>query len=127
MQFTSILFVVVCVVAACVSAKPKKYSLSGKRVEAGKYARRCEKDERETLVMDEEAEIKEIAEFMLKYNVASAWIGGIAGTEYDGEVLLTIDAKKKGKYGSHWFTLVPANKAKHFAGEYFALCRRSDE
>lgn len=127
MQFTNTLLIVVCLALSAVSAKTKKYSLSGKRAEAGKYARRCEKDDRQSLIMDEEAEIKEIAKFMLSKNVHSAWIGGVTGTKYDGEFVLTVDAKKKGKYESHTITLVPANKTKYYSGEHFALCRRNDE
>lgn len=131
MQLVSILSVVACICLALVSAgkhsKTKVYSLSGKRVEAGKYARRCEKDEREVLIMDEDAEIKEVAKYLLSKNVGSAWIGGVVGTKYEGEFLLTVDAKKRGKYGSHFFTLVPANKVDGFYGKYFALCRKSDE
>lgn len=124
------LFLVIIAAAMCmlsVLEAKKKYKLSGKRIEAGKYARRCEKDDSSILVLDEANEIKDVAEVMLKNNIPSVWIGGIRGTEYDGAFLLSIDAKKKGKYGSHSFTLVPARKLKDFAGEYFALCRRSDE
>ena len=118
------IFVVLCMAAGLEAGK--KYKLSGKKVEAGKYARRCEKDEMEILVLNEQNEIEKVADYMLKNNVHSAWISGIKGSEYAGEVLLNVEAKKKGKYGSHTFTLVPAGKVKKFAGEYFALCRRSE-
>ena len=131
MNFSSTISLIVVTVACMMSlseaGKSKKYKLSGKRVEAGKYARRCEKDDVDVLVLDESSEVKEIAELLLKNNVGSAWIGGIDGTDYDGAFLLNVEAKRKGKYGSHSFTLVPANKMKQFSGEHFALCRRSDE
>ncbi len=116
-----------CLLSFSEAGKSKKYKLSGKRVEAGKYARRCEKDDLSILVLDEETEIKSVAAELLKHNIPSVWIGGIRGTEYDGAFLLSVEAKKKGKYGSHSFTLIPADKLKHFSGEHFALCRRSEE
>jgi hypothetical protein len=128
MQFTALLsLAVVCLCAAVsVDAKKKEYKLSSKRIEAGKYARRCEKEEMSALVVDEE-EIKDVAEYLLKNNAPSVWIGGVRGIEYEGSFVLNVDAKKKGKYGSHTYTLVPTDKSKHFTQEYFALCRRASE
>lgn len=121
------LIAAVCMFSLLEAGKSKKYKLSGKRIEAGKYARRCEKDDLNVLVLDEAEEIKEVAQVLLKYNVPQVWIGGLRGLEYDGAFLLSVDAKKKGKYGSHTITLVPGNKLKDFSGEHFALCRRSEE
>lgn len=123
-QFIYSVLVILCMAIGLDAAK--KYKLSGKKIEAGKYARRCEKDELEILNLNESKEIEEVAAYLLKNNVNSVWIAGIKGVEYDGEVLLNVEAKKKGKYGSHTFTLVPAKKVKKFSGEHFALCRRAD-
>lgn len=123
MNFSSF-FVILCLAAVFEAKKDRKFKLSGKKIEAGKYARRCEKDDLDVLVLDEEAEIKAAAAHLLKFNAPSAWIGGIKGVEYDGAYLLSVEAKKKGKYGSHSFTLVPADKVKDYGKEYFALCRR---
>ena len=104
----------------------RRYTLSGKKIEAGKYSKRCEKDKSEILNLNEKVEIEEVATFLFKNNVNSAWIAGVKGIQYEGEVLLNVEAKRRGKYGSHTFTIIPADKVKHFPGEFFALCRRSN-
>ena len=128
MKFTALLAAAIAVIVciSAVDAKKKEYKLSGKRIAAGKYAKRCEKDEQDFLAVDEE-EIKHVAEFLMKQNAPSVWIGGIKGVNYDGSFVLNVEAKKKGKYGSHTYTLVPTDKTKQYTQEHFALCRRNSD
>ena len=58
------------------------------------------------LNLNESKEIEEVA-YLLKNNVNSVWIAGIKGVEYDGEVLLNVEAKKKRQIWKSHFHACP--------------------
>lgn len=131
MQFNQLLFVflAVCLVFVADAKKSKgekKYKLSGKRIVAGKYEKRCGKDDLYTFELNDD-NVKIAAEYMIKNGVVSAWIGGISDMKVDGEILLNVQAKKRGKYEMHYFSIIPKDLVELYSGAHYALCSRSNE